>query len=80
MTLPANDHDVTKLYHEGSTDEPPAALDRAIVRAARESIAPAREARAVASRSGQCAASATPFGPASTESSTITCGVRSAMR
>ena len=45
MTLPANDHDVTKLYHEGSTDEPPAALDRAIVRAARESIAPAREAR-----------------------------------
>jgi hypothetical protein len=45
MTLPADDHDVTKLYHEGSADEPPAALDRAIVRAARESIAPAREAR-----------------------------------
>jgi len=45
MTLPPDDHDVTKLYHEGSADEPPAALDRAILRAARESIALAREAR-----------------------------------
>jgi hypothetical protein len=45
MTPPVHDHDVTKLYREGSADEPPAALDRAIVRAARESIAPAREAR-----------------------------------
>jgi hypothetical protein len=45
MTLPADDHDVTKLYHEGSADEPPAALDRAILKAARENITPAREAR-----------------------------------
>ena len=45
MTLPADDHDVTKLYHEGSADEPPAALDRAILKVARESIAPTREAR-----------------------------------
>ncbi len=45
MTLPADDHDVTKLYHEGSTDEPPATLDRAILKVARESIAPAREPR-----------------------------------
>ena len=43
MTLPADDHDVTKLYHEGSADEPPAALDRAILKAARESLAPARK-------------------------------------
>ena len=45
MTLPADGHDVTKLYHEGSTDEPPAALDRAILKAARENITPAREPR-----------------------------------
>ena len=45
MTPPVHDHDVTKLYREGSADEPPAALDRAIVRAARESIAPALETR-----------------------------------
>lgn len=44
MTPPVHDRDVTRLYHEGSADEPPAALDRAIVRAAKESIAPAREA------------------------------------
>ena len=44
MTPPDHDRDVTRLYHEGSTDEPPAALDRAIVRAAMENIAPAREA------------------------------------
>ena len=45
MTPPVHDHDVSKLYHEGSADEPPAALDRAILKAARENIAPAREAR-----------------------------------
>lgn len=45
MTLPADDHDVTKLYHEGSADEPPAAIDRAILKAARENITPAREPR-----------------------------------
>ena len=45
MTLPADDHDVTKLYHEGSADEPPAALDRAILKAARENNTPAREPR-----------------------------------
>lgn len=38
-----DDQDVTKLYHEGAAEEPPAALDRAILRAARESIAPARK-------------------------------------
>ena len=38
-----HDDDVAKLYHEGSADEPPAALDRAILKAARESIAPARK-------------------------------------
>ena len=45
MTPPVHDHDVSKLYHEGSADEPPAALDRAILKAARENIAPVREAR-----------------------------------
>jgi len=45
MTPPVHDHDVSKLYHEGSADEPPAALDRAILKAAREHIAPVREAR-----------------------------------
>jgi hypothetical protein len=40
-----HDDEVAKLYHEGSADEPPAALDHAIVRVARESITPAREAR-----------------------------------
>jgi len=45
MTPPVNDHDVTRLYHEGSADEPPAALDRAILQASRDSIAPAREAK-----------------------------------
>ncbi|MGB8300378.1 MAG: hypothetical protein WCE67_04970 [Azonexus sp.] len=45
MTPPVHDHDVSKLYHEGSADEPPAVLDRAILKAARENIAPVREAR-----------------------------------
>jgi hypothetical protein len=45
MTPPVHDHDVSKLYHEGSADEPPAELDRAILKAARENIAPVREAR-----------------------------------
>jgi len=45
MTPPDQDRDVTRLYHEGSADEPPAALDRAIVSAARQSVAPAREAK-----------------------------------
>jgi hypothetical protein len=40
---PGHDDDVAKLYHEGSADEPPAALDRAILKAARESLAPARK-------------------------------------
>ena len=39
------DDDVAKLYHEGAAEEPPAALDRAILKAARESVAPARKAR-----------------------------------
>lgn len=38
-----DDQDVTKLYREGSAEEPPAALDRAILKAARESIVPARK-------------------------------------
>ena len=37
-----DDRDVTKLYHEGSAEEPPAALDSAILKAARESVAPAK--------------------------------------
>ena len=41
--MPGHDDDVAKLYHEGSADEPPAALDRAILKAARESLAPARK-------------------------------------
>ena len=45
MTPPVNDQDVTRLYHEGSADEPPAALDRAILQASRDSIAPARKAK-----------------------------------
>ena len=45
MTPPVHDHDISKLYHEGSADEPPAPLDRAILKAARENIAPVREAR-----------------------------------
>jgi hypothetical protein len=45
MTPPDHDRDVARLYHEGSIDEPPAALDRAIISEARESVAPAREAR-----------------------------------
>ncbi len=44
MTV-GQDDDVAKLYHEGAAEEPPAALDRAILKAARESIAPARKAR-----------------------------------
>ncbi len=38
------DDDVAKLYHEGAAEEPPAALDRAILKAASESIVPARKA------------------------------------
>jgi hypothetical protein len=45
MTSPVHDQDVTRLYHEGSADEPPAALDRAILQASRESIAPIRKAK-----------------------------------
>jgi hypothetical protein len=39
------DDDVAKVYHEGAAEEPPAALDRAILKAARESVAPARKVR-----------------------------------
>ena len=38
-----HDHDVRKLYRESAADEPPAALDHAILKAARESVAPARK-------------------------------------
>ena len=39
------DDDVAKLYHEGAAEEPPAALDRTILKAARESVVPARKGR-----------------------------------
>ena len=39
------DDDVAKLYHEGAAEAPPAALDRAILKAARESAVPARKVR-----------------------------------
>jgi len=39
------DDDVAKLYRDGAADEPPAALDRVILKAARESVAPARKVR-----------------------------------
>ncbi|HRH14310.1 MAG TPA: hypothetical protein PK225_08140 [Azonexus sp.] len=44
MTNAEND-DIHKLYQEGSANEPPAALDRAILIAARESVAPSRKPR-----------------------------------
>ncbi len=41
----AENNDIQKLYQEGSANEPPAALDRAILIAARDSVAPSRKPR-----------------------------------
>ncbi|MBL8420795.1 MAG: hypothetical protein JNK92_09185 [Dechloromonas sp.] len=41
----AENNDIHKLYREGSANEPPAALDRAILTAARDSVAPSRKPR-----------------------------------
>ena len=41
----AENNDIHKLYREGSANEPPAALDRAILIAARDSVAPSRKPR-----------------------------------
>ena len=38
-----HDDELKKMYREGSAEEPPAALDRAILKAARESVTPAQK-------------------------------------